>query len=229
MTRARDPELRAWSKHRGRGTISDTAVLHDRSRRRASVPGPEFRSYDPTTTELRTWHAWCMASGRFSGPAVPRAVERSIRRLSGKDRLNAKIGYVLALPHLLRLRDGRGARHARSSLLARDGSGAQARTFVRGDQRWMPGIFTVFALCRQGILLPVCSVERSTERDPIPGESQEPFPGTSRFLIVTQNVLLPRKEPTNLVIEFDLGPLADTVGVGWLFALTPSSRACQLW
>jgi hypothetical protein len=86
----------------------------------------------------------CMASGRFSGQAGPGAVERSIRRLSGKDRLNAKIGYVLALPHLLRLRDGRGARHARSSLLERDGSGAQARTFVRGDQRWMPGTEPAF-------------------------------------------------------------------------------------
>jgi hypothetical protein len=23
-----------------------------------SVPGPQFRSYGLTTTELRTWHAW---------------------------------------------------------------------------------------------------------------------------------------------------------------------------
>ncbi len=22
------------------------------------MPGPEFRSYDPTTSELRTWYAW---------------------------------------------------------------------------------------------------------------------------------------------------------------------------
>ncbi len=45
---------------------------------------------------------------------------------------------------------------------------------VKGRFLWLSGTIEAdgSALCRQGIPLPLCSVEGSTERDPIPAESQ---------------------------------------------------------